>query len=166
MRRAGRREQAGQRGASGAPGHRQAPGRGRRSRRSPPAGDSGGDPASEVVAPATSTPKPSGAHAGEAGPVASTTATRPVTTASAAAATPGQAGTLASAVICSNSTTISATTPNGPMSDRRMIARASSRGRRLPSPSTVSADPVEVQPPGEQRGTPIASAAAQQQLRR
>ena len=43
---------------------------------------------------------------------------------------------------------------------RCIIARASSRGRRLPSPSPASASPSRRRPPVSSGGTPVASAAA------
>ena len=99
-----------------------------------------------VVRPATSAPNPPGRAAGEE--VATTTETRPVTSArTSAAAASGSRGIAATAVTWTSSTRTSAPTPIGPMSERRMMSSASAAGRRLPSPSAVSASPSRCRPP-------------------
>src|SRR6266699_4446788 len=92
------------------------------------------------VAAATRAPNPSGWAGGDERPVASTTATLAVTTATTRATAATEAdGTDARAVIWATTTKSSVAMPSGPTSGRRMIARAASGGRRLPSPSPVSA---------------------------
>ncbi len=111
-----------------------------------------------VVRPATSAPNPPGRAAGAA--VAITTETRPVTSAStSAAAASGGRGTAASALAWMSSTKTSAPTPIGPMSGRRMMSSAAAAGRRLPSPSAVSASPSRCSPPVRTAITATASAA-------
>ena len=152
-------EQAGQRG--GAARVRRAPGR----RPCSPAAATAQASAptvsarsAAVVRPATRAPNPPGLAAGEE--VATTTETRPVTSATTSAATAsGSRGTAATAATWISSTSTSAPTPMGPMSERRMISSATSAGRRLPSPSAVSASPSRCRPPVSTAITATASAA-------
>ena len=68
-------------------------------------------------------------------------------------------GTEASALTWTSSTSTSVATPSGPASDRRMISRAWSAGRRLPSPSAVSASPSRCRPPVATASSATARAA-------
>ena len=111
-----------------------------------------------VVRPAIRAPNPPGRAAGD--PVATTTATLPVTVASTRdPAASGIRGIEASAVTWMRSTRTSAAMPNGPTSERRMMASASAAGRRLPSPSAVSARPSRCRPPVSSASSVTARAA-------
>ena len=68
-------------------------------------------------------------------------------------------GSEASALTWTSSTSTRVATPSGPASDRRMISRAWSAGRRLPSPSAVSASPSRCRPPVATASSATARAA-------
>jgi hypothetical protein len=110
-----------------------------------------------LVRPATRGPNPDGRAEGE--PVAATTATRLVTAASTSPDAPVQPvrssrAARASALTWTSRTSTRVATPSGPASDRRMISRAWSARRRLPSPSAVSASPSGAGPRSPPRAAP------------
>ncbi len=97
-----------------------------------------------LTEPATSAPSPSGRAATTPRRQAQVRARRPVTAAAitAAAPRPGPAASawLSAATWISRVRT-SVTTPNGPISERRMMASAAGPGLPLPRPSARSASP-------------------------
>jgi hypothetical protein len=92
---------------------------------------------------ATSAPKPLDRADRTPRTAACTAATRPVAAATARIKAGDQAfpATEPAAAPSAPITMMRVTTPNGPMSDLRMISSAWSAGARLPSPSAVSASP-------------------------